>query len=55
MATTTAHARVRLHRSALVGPSYAGTAGAVVHCALGLEYGALVSPLGRERAGRRSG
>ena len=55
LATTTAHARVRLHRSALGGPTYAGTAGAVVHCALGLEYGALLSPLGRARLGRRSG
>ena len=55
VAATTAHARVRLHFGALGGAAYAGTAGAVLHCALGLEYGALLSPLGRALPGRRSG
>ena len=55
VSTTTAHARTRLHRSALSAPAYAATAGAVVHCALGIEYGALISPLGRALPGRRSG
>ena len=55
VAATTAHARVRLHFGALGGAAYAGTAGAVLHCALGLEYGALLSPLGRALPERRSG
>ncbi len=54
VATATAYARTRLHRTALRSPAYAATAGTVVHCALGLEYGALLSPLGRVRPGRRS-
>lgn len=55
VAAATAHARTRQHLENLAGSAYAARAGTVLHCALGIEYGALLSPLGRAIPTRRSG